>query len=489
LQNKRNEKSMFVLGMIFLSLIILSGMTFASEKVELDYYFPGSSQRDEEQVYEAFNQLLEEKGYNFSVNFRRLDWGQYDEKMKLIIGSGQDYDLSFTANWSNGFYDNVRKGAFIPLGDLIKEYAPKLKSELPEFIWGAGEINNKIYAVPNYQIMYNQRGFVIPEEIAEDVGITADKINKYEDIAQFLPEVKEKYPDLYTIEPYEASSMFIYEAIGSTETYIKIDEPGYKVYYGSIYDNINEESLDLDLMHREWARRGYIRPDIATVKNIDPDIRSGKYAIWEEVYKPGGEVEYEAQYNRDLRLISYSDPYLAMKAGDATMTAISTTSKNPDKAIKLIELLNTDKELYRLLCQGFEGEHFEVVGEDNGVEIIKHVENSGYQPNANWMFGNVFNDYLLEGQSLADWEETDRLNREAKVSKLRGFYPDIEPFKMVLARVKALESPLSRWMDLDDDESYIESLKKQYEKELELGGKEVAEEIQHQVDEWLKEGK
>lgn len=470
-------------------VLMLSGLVYAGDKVELTYYFPGSSQRDEDKVHEAFNQLLEEKGYNFTVNFKRLDWGQYNEKMKLIIGSGQNYDLCFTASWSNNFYDNVRKGAFIPIGDLIDEHAPKLKSELPDFIWGAGERNNKIYAVPNYQIIYSHRGFAIPEEIAKDVGITADKINKYEDIAKFLPEVKEKYPDLYTIETVKAHMMFIFENIGGTETYIKIDEPGYKVYYGEKYNNISEESLEVDLMHREWARKGYIRPDKATVKDVRPDIDAGKYAIWEVVCKPGVEAEMKVTHNRDIKVIPYSEPYLPMKAGDATMTAISTTSENPEEAIKLIELLNTDKELYRLLCQGIEGEHFEIIGEEEGVKIIRHLEDSGYKPNTSWMFGNVFNDYLLEGQSLADREETDRINRKAKVSKLRGFYPDIEPIKMVLARIKAIESPISKWMDLDDDEGYIESFKKQYEKELEMGGRELAEEIQRQVDEWVEANK
>ena len=51
----------------------------------------------------------------------------------------------------------------------------------------------------------------------------------------------------------------------------------------------------------------------------------------------------------------------------------------------LLNLLNTDKEIYNTLVWGVEGKHYKKVA-DNRIETIK---DSGFQMGSPWEFGNM----------------------------------------------------------------------------------------------------
>ena len=55
------------------------------------------------------------------------------------------------------------------------------------------------------------------------------------------------------------------------------------------------------------------------------------------------------------------------------MIGIGKNSKNPEKALKFIELINTNEELYNLICFGIEGKHY-YLDENKQVE---YIDNSG----------------------------------------------------------------------------------------------------------------
>jgi putative aldouronate transport system substrate-binding protein len=107
-----------------------------------------------------------------------------------------------------------------------------------------------------------------------------------------------------------------------------------------------------------------------------------------------------ANYGHKRIHIPLSKPYITSDSPTATMNAISASSKNPEKAIKLLEVLNIDKEIFNLLCFGIEGEHYKKAG-DNRIEKI----NDKYKFTTAWMFGNQFNAYLTPEQTDDVWEK------------------------------------------------------------------------------------
>jgi putative aldouronate transport system substrate-binding protein len=214
-----------------------------------------------------------------------------------------------------------------------------------------------------------------------------------------------------------------------------------------------------------------------------------KYALWAAGYKLGAEVDYEIKYGEEILAIPIDKPFVGATAGMGTMYAISTFSKNPEAAIKFVEVMNTDKELYNMMCHGIEGTTFTKVG-PNRIELIKDADdNYLYYPQGDWMFGNQFNAYMKPGQADDLWEKTDAMNRSATSSPARGFTADLEPVKDIQARVTAADKEYwnTEFLYIDDEEKYQALQEERKQKVIKAGVLKVHEEIQDQLIEWAKE--
>ena len=97
---------------------------------------------------------------------------------------------------------------------------------------------------------------------------------------------------------------------------------------------------------------------------------------------------------------SVTVPFMTTGAASATSTAICKTSKNPDAAMQIINLFNTDPELYNLLAKGIEGKHWVWVDKDKKV-IGPGPDAANYKPGRDWMLGSIFNAYYVDAEQAA----------------------------------------------------------------------------------------
>ena len=95
--------------------------------------------------------------------------------------------------------------------------------------------------------------------------------------------------------------------------------------------------------------------------------------------------------------------------------------------------VNTDPELYNLICFGIEGVHYTKEG-----NYAIPVENSAYNPNQDWVYGDQFNALYREGQGENDWELTEEINNSAEPSEALGFSFDSTSVQTQLASVSAV---------------------------------------------------
>ena len=152
-------------------------------EVKLTWYFPGPwPQPEQDQVFAEVNKVIKAK-INATVDFKPFSFGDYDQKMKVVIASGEPYDLAFTANWINNYAQNVAKGAFLPLDDLLAKYAPQSFANVPKTFWEATKVKGKIYGFVNQQISARTPSVGIPKDLADeykfDINSLAGKINGF----------------------------------------------------------------------------------------------------------------------------------------------------------------------------------------------------------------------------------------------------------------------------------------------------------------------
>lgn len=440
----------------------------------IKWYAMGTKQQDHDEVLKVFNEELSKK-YGMTLDLQLINSADYGNKLNLIMASQEVFDLCFVSSWVNKFSVVAPKGALMPLDDLLEKNAPKLKDTLPSYMFKSASYNGKLYAIPNYQIAYSASGIMVQKKLADKYGLDMDTINEFKDIEPFLQKIKENEPGIFPIQAPTILNDKVENISGVYSAVVKDDE-SLRVFDS----NTNEYTLaDLELC-AEWFKKGYIRQDIDSVTSDVADVNANKYAVVLGTILPGVEGTMKAKTGEDYLCKALIQPYVAGQAGQSTMTAISSTSSHPDEAMKFLEIINTDKELFNLLMFGIEGKHYEKLS-DNQIKI---PEDSKYKLGVSaWAFGNQFNAFYTDNQEIGSWEETDRINREAKQSLLIGFSPNLDLIKNELT---AIENVVSEYDKIYVRENWRELYKEREEKLKKAGIDTVIAEIQRQIDEWKK---
>ena len=161
------------------------------------------------------------------------------------------------------------------------------------------------------------------------------------------------------------------------------------------------------------------------------------------------------------------------------MTAVSATSKHPERAMKLLELMETDKYLFNLMAYGIEGQDWEKDPSDE--ERIIRDSSAYYVPE--YLIGNQFLAYILPSYENTVWKETEEKNAEAKVDPNNSFSFDRTPVETELVNLasitKEYDSQLS-YSDIPVEETFATI----DEKSKLAGIDKVKEEVQAQYDAW-----
>ena len=457
----------------------------------------GEDQQNAEPVYQKVNELLGER-YGLALDFETYPAGTYDEKMNMKINSGEEYDLCYTSqSWLNKYPVQVAKGAFLALDDYLDDFT-KLKEALPEFLFEQARINGKIYAIPNYQISYSSWGFTFQKAIVEEMkeaGIDWDytEIKTFWDAEPFWEFVKEKHPELYPYGTGVGDELYFTQNKIDGNKYIDVeqgsidkDDPEHKVFMDALLSKeeqleMNNGSWVIGINNRKLLEKGYIRPDVATVQDQTADMAAGRFASSEGVIKPGGEAEVQIKSGGiEWVQVAVQVPFVGSTAARSTMTAVSSKSKQPEAALKMIEVMNTDAEIFNTLNFGIEGQNYTL--EDGKVQAI---ENSGYFYNSAWAIGNQFNAILMVSQQDGIWEETDKINREAEVTPVLGYTFDPEPVTAEIAAMSAIKKEFDKWYWEDDYEARYD----QYVEKMREPATVVLAESQKQLDAWWEANK
>lgn len=453
------------------------GESETDEVVTVKWVVPGDAQEGEPEVLEAINEKLKDQG--LALDLQLEPYGSYDDKMTMMISSKEEFDVCFTTGgWLNLYLPNVTKGAFVDITDMIDEQAPVLKETIPEFLFEQMKVNDRLYAVPNYQISYDSRGIQVKTDILEKYNFDLSSVKTYQDLEPLLEQLVEGEPGYYPV-CWEINSLDYNNEYVRVEDYIgfKSDSSDMKISY------MKDQEKAVNALMNDWWKRGFIRNDVLVTDDA-ADRKAGKYLCYVGcVIKPGGESERSSQSDGSkYTQVALTTPFVSGTAGRAAMTAVSTSSKNPEAAVKMIGIINSDKEIFNMLNFGLEDRDYT----KNEEGKVVRAENAKFFLGTGWTMGNQFNADLVEGQEDGVWEETDRINREADVSPISGFTFDQTKVSSEVAKMSSVQQEYEGMACYDDWEKRFE----EYYEKLELAGLETyINELQTQLDAWRAENK
>ncbi len=451
------------------------------------YYMGDSTSKSNDEIFAKANEYINEE-LGFSVEFNPVDNASYEQKMKVIMSSGDNYDICWTSNWRNNYAQNVSNGAFMPLDDLLKK-TPKLVESMNEGIWEATKVNGKIYGVPCQQIMARSTGAYIPTEYIDkfDELVGTEKLTKFSQITPYIEWLGTQNPGAAQVHLWWQDNAYMYNidpVLGvKVPGAVRLENDGEIKVFNQFE---TEEWLDCITTVRKWYESGATlqgKTNQTKATYLPKDI---PLAI--STWTPNGAADKTRAMKFDFSSRQLSDAYLTTGGVTSTLQAINVNSQNAENAIKLLELVNTDSTLINLLSFGIEGVHYEKLTE-NTIHKFSKAEHeakgtSGYGVEA-WIFGNVFNGYAVEGNSDDIWVQTKAVNDGAKKSPILGFSADMEPIKTEMNNCNSI---VTEYMD-KMNEGLVDPIATNNEmlEKLKLAGVDkIIGELQRQIDEWVK---
>ena len=465
---------------LFLTGCVNKTVTTSGEEgdkpVNLTWYTIGSEPVELEKVQEEANKYIKEK-INATIDMKFVDYGDYNEKMSVIINSGEDYDLAFTCSWAGDYIGNSRRGAFLELDQYLDTVGKDMKEAIDQRFWDGAQIEGKTYAVPNQKELGVQPMWVFTKEYVDKYNIPYQDIKTLEDLEPWLKVIKENEPDVVPLylekelsPPQEFD--FLLEPLG-----VEYEDDSLTV------KNIFETDKYVETLKtlRKYNEAGYINAD-ASITNADTTV---KRFVSKADGQPYAEGLWSTTFGYDVVATPIMDTHITSASTTGSMIAVSKNSKNPEKAVEFLNLLNTDEYLRNLINYGIEGVHYELT--DEGT-VRKTTEQKKQYDVSYFSVGNLFLTYPLEGEPATKWEEFEKFNAEAKVSPALGFKFNPEN---VSTEVSALNNAYREFRSMlitgsVDIDEYIGKLN---EKLNAQGLEKVKAEMQKQLDEWAKSNK
>ena len=475
--------SIILIVFVFFSLALFTGCSGENSEDDvpsITWYVPCDSQKFLSDVLVEANKILVEK-VGAKLELKLIDNGSYAEKMNMVIASNEAYDICFTSSWLNNFSTNVNKGAFKAIDEYL-DSVPELKSVVSEDIMKVGMVEGKTYAIPIQQVFPYQRAAFVDKKYIDEFNFDYSDVQKVEDLEPLMEMIHNKYPDIYTLRTRDVGvSLFLYRDLEyidtNTNTCIKKTDDKVTVYPIHETDEWKYSAAKM----AEYFKKGYIRKDIDSVMDDSTDFKAGKYAIYFKQYKPGVEAEEFAAYGREVVCIPIEEPYTRYNTGITAMSAISRNCKNPELALKVLQEVNTNQELYNLLVFGIEGVNYEKYGTEGQ---IKKNEKNNYGLQA-WTIGNQFLAYPLDNQSPTVWDETRAFNESAAESPIMGFLWNSENVKTEITNISTANKQHSNFYLFATGNEFNKAYQEYCDAMDTAGQQTIVNEVQRQIDEYL----
>lgn len=471
------------------------------EPYEVSIVYFGTPQADDALVEEKLNEFFKEK-INATVKLQPIAPSDYKNRTELMMNTGEKMDLVFTASWLD-FFGNVNKKAFLELDDLLEKHGQGIKERINPLYLEAPRMKGKLYAVPTNKEITQGTAFIFRKDIVDKYQVPVDSINSMEDLEPWLEKISKGEPDII---PYYVSggsgnfggagvmyqsrgnyrpigpapakqAMFLLDYTATTDLKVK-----------SVLDpeivEINKKEVEL---FRSYYEKGYINADAGTSTTGIGDLaKQGKIWVQAATWKPGADIEMKISTDNKYDYVSHvvEEPIVTTDLAAGSMFAISRTSKDPERAMMVLNYLHTDPYVINLFVNGIEGKHYNKVGENR----IEPIADSGFNPGTFWVVGNQLINYLKPGQPDDLYTSWEKFNNEAKRFPLMGFVFDDSNVKNELTQITAVVTEYKSIYTgaVKDPFKLLEERNKKLKS---AGIEKVQAELQAQIDAWWAENK
>ena len=446
-------------------------------------------------VEDAINAITE-KEINTHVTLTYVEVGSYAEQLSLAITGDEKVDLCLTTPIQTaGFSSMVAQNQLMPLNDLLNENAPETLKLVGDYLKGT-TVNGNIYAVTTYRALSSGSYLIMRKDLLEKAGLleTAQNMTNWTEYESILKGITEQN-DIAGISGNDGDGTTItlqnawldtedfagstaYDNLGDTYKIIAVDDSG-KVFN---YFASEKYKAMIDRV-RGWYEKGYVYKDSATTEEQGDNLIKTNVTFSTCINSElGVEASHGAATGYELvakKLVTYP-----IGTGSTTKFtwAVPVCAKEPEAAVKFLNLMYTNKEIANLFAWGVEGRDY-VVNDQGLATYPDGVDASSVQYHtADFLYGNQFLVYPWEGAAVDLRDQAKAEMEEGGVSPFLGFSCDTSKVANELTAIANVISEYKPGIETGtlDASKYDEFLQK-----LSAAGVDkVIAEYQTQLDAW-----
>lgn len=474
------------------------------EEIILAYPIMGNVTKNAAQEVEDQINAISEAQIGVHVTLKPIEVGSYSQQLNLMITSNEDLDILVTyPSGSSAFSSMCSQNQLMALNDLVEEYGQDIQANLGDLL-DATKMNGNIYALTTYFNKAASTLVAMRTDILEKHGLLeqAQQVTCMQDLEAIYDVIVAEEPTMSAVSAGMGGSIFspayvdmgatteeavIYDALGDNNYLVAVD---YSSDTPTVYNHYASESYaNACKLTREWYEKGYIYKDSATTTD-DADTLMKSGVIFSMIYK-GGVDSADAKRTTtgyDLTVIELNP--IPISTGSCTVFTwgIPTTSKNPEAAMKFLNLMYSDSEINNLLAWGVEGVHYQVL-EDGTASYLEGQDVTSCQYHTvDFLYGDNF--------SILPWEGTSPDMRQQQLDAMNA--AETSPYLGFTLDTTSLQNEITATTNvIEEYKAALESgtidpeteLPKFIEKLNASGAQTIIDEAQRQLDEWLAENK
>jgi len=467
------------------------------EKVVFAYLSFNNIPEDLGDIENALNDYLRDK-INVEVELKLYGPAEYEQRVNLALQSGEQLDLFTTYG---GFTGYVSRNQLYPLDDLIETYGQDLLAILEKDfgadILKATTMNGKVYGIPVNKGFALPTTFVYDADRLQELGYSADDINRLEDLPAIFDALKQKSPEVVPFGPINVNPSDTY-LLGWLADVYEIDTLTDFSYVGVVLGDsgkvVNlyetEEFRNAVNMMYEWSQKGYLQKDAAaTTIPMSELIASGSGFSFMGGYAgmQAGKA-LSAQMNKNIETKRITQEYFETSSVNAVVWMMNGATKVPEAAMKFLNVFYTDPFVINTLLYGIEGRDYVKVDEHTvSFPEGKTANDVAYTAQlSTGMIGSESLQYQFVGTDWGDVELKLKENKETKRSPYFGFIFDMSDVKAEMSAINNVKNqyvPALVTGSLDPETTipkFLQALK-------DAGADRVIQAKQEQLDRWLAE--
>ena len=449
------------------------------DPVELVLFMYQNAGTGDKQVQDAVNNLDAMKAINTTVKFDMLpDGDAYQDKISLVLSSGEPCDIVM-ADLDANYIARAKAGAYADITDLIENKYTKLHDTLTPEHWTLAKVNDKIYGVSTYKEMSLEWGFFISHKFVEEkkIDLTNRNLGNIDDILQALKDDgRETFMLTFgQLQFFTQISWSVnHVSLSNNTAVVSFDDPK-KVICFYETDDFKEEIKK----SRERYLNGLIAQDVATVENYKSQLADEtKYGLQITNHSALAELALSATKGFDVDFLQLSP--LTMVNTPGFISCVNAKSKYVDRAVRFLEVLNTDPTVKNTITYGIEGVNFDLT--DGQVDYSKYPDHNEFWKGENCRLGNMMISYTTVGEPKDKWETYKKYDESARKLPMAGFQFDTTNVKNELAALSAVEGEYHLLLCSGTDENYEATYEKFIAALKTAGLQKIIDEAQKQLD-------